>query len=96
MSQGEVVGRIAGGHSSIFSHHDGAGKRLADRSRTFGDATRLEVLGSQIHHRDCRHSCPSNNPVHSIPTPGSSAHMVFDIVAVSIALVAQPLASASS
>ena len=79
-----LVNNRAGGACAV----DGAG--------TGGDVARLEALGPQIHHRDYRHSYPSSNPVHYIPTPGSSAHMVFDMLAVSILLVAQPLDSASS
>ena len=56
-------------------------------ARTFGDVTRLGAVGPQIHRRAYRHSGPSNDLVHSIPTPGSNAHMVIDPLTVSNSFV---------
>src|SRR5713101_3988017 len=56
----------------------------------------LGPSGQPIHRRECRHSGPSNTPVHPISTPDSNALRVFDPVAVSISLVTQPLDSSSS
>ena len=70
-------------------------KCAVDGAGTLRDATQLGTAGPQTHRRLCSYRRLLDGRGHSIPIPGSDAHTVFDPLAVSIALVKQPLESAS-
>jgi hypothetical protein len=56
---------------------------------------RLGTFGLRTHRREHRHTCPSHDPGHFVLIPGSDARKEWDMLAVPISVLWQPLRSLS-